>query len=107
MGEWKLVRSIIIQPNCDAFFIPSDQTCVDDLTAAYLGVQKLDGYLIIGGRTRSRNAGAGLTKGFPSISYDYQNDKIVQPFSDGGQTVSVALLDDKSKVLLGTGSQSG
>jgi len=104
--DWKLVRSIIIQPNCDLFYL-SDQTCVDDLTAAYLGVQKLDGHLIIGGRTRARNAGAGLTEGFPSISYDYRNDKIVQLFSDGGQTVSVALLDGKTKVLLGTGSETG
>ena len=104
--KWKLVRSIVIQANCALFFIASDQNCVDDLTAAYLGVEVLDGYLIIGGRTRSRNAGTGFMEGAPSISYDYRKDEIVQRFSDGGQTVSVALLDGKSKVLLGTGSES-
>ena len=41
----------------------------------------------------------------PHLLYDYQNDEIVQKFSSNGQTVSVALLDDDLRVLIGAGGQ--
>ena len=71
-----------------------------------MGVEALDDrYLIITARAKnSQNAGRVFNA--PSLVYDYQNDEIVQKFSSNGQTVSVALLDDDSRVLIGAGGQA-
>ena len=42
----------------------------------------------------------------PSFVYDYLNDIIVEEFAHHGQSVSVALLDSGSRVLLGTGGST-
>ena len=71
-----------------------------------MGVVVLEQYLIISARAAwSRNAGKEFNA--PSLVYDYQRNEIVQKFASGGQTVSVAVMDEHSHVLVGAGGQAG
>ena len=98
--KWTLIRSIELRNEYDVR--------VNDDTAAFVGVQDLqDGrHLIISARTKWKNYGQ-TSFDAPTLVYDYQKDDIVQRVGSMGQTVSVALLDDKSRVVIGAGGQSG
>jgi len=94
-GDWKLVRSISIDKD------------LNDDTSAFVGLEYMqdERHLVIAARTKWSNRGKEFTA--PTLIYDYQNDKIVQELSSNGQTVSVALVDDKSRLLVSAGGQSG
>ena len=93
--EWKLVRSISIHDD------------LNDDTSAFVGLEYMqdERHLVIAARTRWSNRGQEFSA--PTLIYDYQNDKIVQEVSSNGQTVSVALVDNKSRLLVSAGGQSG
>ncbi|KAL7540228.1 hypothetical protein ACHAXR_009963, partial [Thalassiosira sp. AJA248-18] len=91
-GIWQHYRSILIRN-------------LSDDTSAFMGVEVLGNYLIITARARwSTNEGEIFDA--PCLVYDYQSDEIVQKFSSNGQTLSVAMLDGKSHVLIGAGGQA-
>ena len=92
-SDWVLTRSILI----------SD---LDDDTSSFVGVAKLDGYLIVTARSRW-NPDVGVEFNAPCLVYDYQNDVIVQRFAGNAQTVSAAVIDDKKHVLIGAGGEEG
>ena len=93
--DWKLVRSISIHND------------LNDDTSAFVGLEYLkdERHLVIAARTKWSNRGQEFNA--PTLIYDYQNDKIVQELSSNGQTVSVALVDNKSRLLVSAGGQSG
>lgn len=93
--DWKLVRSISIHND------------LNDDTSAFVGLEYMqdERHLVIAARTKWSNRGQEFHA--PTLIYDYQNDKIVQELSSNGQTVSVALVDDKSRLLVSAGGQSG
>jgi len=93
--DWKLVRSISIHKD------------LNDDTSAFVGLEYMqdERHLVIAARTKWSNRGQEFNA--PTLIYDYQNDKIVQELSSNGQTVSVALVDDKSRLLVSAGGQSG
>jgi len=94
-GDWKLVRSISIDKD------------LNDDTSAFVGLEYMqdERHLVIAARTKWSNRGQEFNA--PTLIYDYQNDEIVQELSNNGQTVSVALVDDKSRLIVSAGGQSG
>ena len=94
-NEWKLVRSISIHDD------------LNDDTSAFVGLEYMqdERHLVIAARTKWSNRGQEFHA--PTLIYDYQNDEIVQELSNNGQTVSVALVDNKSRLLVSAGGQSG
>jgi len=93
--DWKLVRSISIHDD------------LNDDTSAFVGLEYMqdERHLVIAARTKWSNRGRDFNA--PTLIYDYQNNEIVQKISSNGQTVSVALVDDKSRLLVSAGGQSG
>jgi hypothetical protein len=74
---------------------------------SFMGVMPTQNkYLVISSRARWALAREKELPNAPSLVYDYQEDVVVQEFSSGGQSVSVALLDDQSQILLGAGGQA-
>ena len=86
-------------------FVLSRHLGIEDLgtdARALFGDQVVDKqYLVIASRVRWREEGKEFTA--PSFVYDYQNDIVVQEFAHHGQSVSVALLDDGRRILVGSG----
>lgn len=92
--SWNLARNLTIEYS------------FEDDTAALLGAQAVDQkYLIVGARARSAERGNPDVRSY-SFVYDYQEDIVVQRFAGKPQSVSVAVLDDGSQMLLGSGSQA-
>ncbi|KAL7549644.1 hypothetical protein ACHAWF_012913 [Thalassiosira exigua] len=89
--EWRRTRSIRISDSDD--------------TVAFLGVEVLGDYLIVAARTAWKLS-ARFDFDAPCLVYDYVNEEMVQRFAGGGQTVSVAVLDGGSRVLVGAGGQT-
>jgi len=94
-NTWNLVRSISIHDD------------LNDDTSAFVGLEYMqdERHLVIAARTKWSNRGREFHA--PTLIYDYQNDEIVQELSSNGQTVSVALVDNKSRLLVSAGGQSG
>jgi len=92
--SWSLARNLTIEYS------------FEDDTAALLGTEVVNQkYLIVGSRARSAERGNPDVRSY-SFVYDYQEDIIVQRFAGKPQSVSVAVLDDGSHMLLGSGSQA-
>ena len=64
-------------------------------------------YLVISSRARWKVARENELPDAPCLVYDYQKDTVLQTFSWGGQSVSVAAIGDGSQILLGNGGQAG
>lgn len=89
-------------------FVRSRHVGIEDLgtdASALFGDQVVDKqYLVIASRARWREKGKEFTA--PSIVYDYLNDIVVEEFAHHGQSVSVALVDNRSRVLVGSGGNT-
>jgi len=76
-------------------------------TAAFMGVTPIQNrYLVISSRASWKIARENELPDAPCLVYDYQKDIVVQTFSWGGQSMSVAAIGDGSQILLGNGGEA-
>ncbi|CAB9509917.1 expressed unknown protein [Seminavis robusta] len=93
-GGWTATRYVPIIGSTSRTYVG-----VDILEAPSLGK-----FLVIVARSPWSMAGEDLDA--PCFIYDYRNNALLHPFAAMGQTVSVAVMDDNTQMMVGAGGQN-